>query len=128
MDAIRTAALAVGQADPVEAEIPTTVNEVRGYVAVENTLGAGVTIPSKLKDATLAIVAYRTASRLPVKSLITEARTNAYKDAVRLLENVARGLFTVEEAEVEDTEISAIQKPSFSGRKSTYGRDAQDGI
>src|SRR4051812_27549529 len=99
LSALRSAALASGQGDPVAEILTEVVNEVRGYIAAceRNTLGAGVTIPDKLKSATLAIVRYRAATRLPVKSFLTEDRVKENEAAVRLLEQVAGCKFAVEE-------------------------------
>ena len=127
--AIQSVQLSQDQSDPVATEIVNVVDEVRGYCAVRNVLGPENTIPSKLKDATLSILAYRIASRLPVKSLLTDARTKNYDDAIRLCERVAQGLFRIELATVQDTENSGMPAPSFSGRRPKFSRRwQQDGV
>ena len=129
LQAIQTVQLSEGQEDPVPTELANVLDEVRGYCAVRNTLGPAGTIPSKLKDAALAITAYRIASRLPVASLLTNARERAYTEGIALLTRVAQGLFRIEVTVVEDTENSGTPKPSFKGRTPRYqSRASQDGI
>jgi phage gp36-like protein len=97
LSALRTVQLAAGQADPLAEIIERTVDEVRGYVAAhpQNRLGADGTIPAELESAALALVRYRLATRLPIKTLLTDARKDEQRDALTLLRDVAGGRFAI---------------------------------
>lgn len=127
--ALQTAALATGQVDPLPDTIAQVVDEVRGYISAGGSvLETGATIPSKLRSATLAIIRYRLITRLPVKSLMTEARKEENDAAVRLLERVADGKFSVEEAVTPTTEVIGAPTPSVTGKTLNFNRSSQDGI
>lgn len=101
--ALKTAALGTGQPNPLPEVITQVVREVRGYVAanLRNVLGEADTIPDELAAAALARIRYELATRLPVASLLTEARREANRDAIALLARVARGEFLVVPPETE---------------------------
>ena len=105
--AIKSAALASAQTEPLTATLAKVVQEVRGYVAAnrQNALGEGVTIPDELEAAACAIVRYRALNRLPVKSLLTETRQGEYKDALSLLRDVAAGKFAIEQPETASDQV-----------------------
>ncbi|MFH0907190.1 MAG: phage protein Gp36 family protein [bacterium] len=124
--AYKSRALAAGQADPLPEIIEQTVDEIRGYIAVRNTLQNGVTIPSKLKSAALALIVYRVITRLPVS--VSRERTDENTRAEELLKLVADGKFRVEEATTPSTEASGSQSPMITPRTRTFDRDSQDGI
>jgi phage gp36-like protein len=127
--ALQSAALADGQTDPLPEIVTQVVDEVRGYVAAGGiTLGAAGTVPSKLVSAALAIIRYRLATRLPIKSLLTDTRIQENRDAIQLLQRVADGKFLVEEPTETDTESSSAPSPSFGDRTLNYERADQDGI
>lgn len=128
--ALQTAALAAGQSDPVVEIIAEVTNEVRGYVAAcaRNTLGSGATIPDKLKSAALAMIRYRSATRLPVKSFLTEERVNENKAALRLLEQVAACQFAIDEPTTASSEVISMPTPSISGNSPTVTRTTTDGM
>lgn len=130
VSALQTAALSSGQSDPVAAILADVVNEVRGYVAASGTtLGEGATIPDKLKSAALALCRYRCATRLPVKSFLTEDRKNANTQAIELLRDVAARRFAVEEPETADTtEAIAGPRPAVTARVRRFTRDLMNGI
>ncbi len=119
--ACQTAALAAGQTDPLPEIVTQVVDEVRGYIAGcrENTLGADGTLPSKLQSAALAIIRYRLATRLPVKSLLTEERVEENKAAIRLLEQVAACKFSIEDPNSGDRSGVAIEQASTPTRVAT---------
>lgn len=86
--AFRTVALASGQADPITQIMLDCVNEVRGYVAAAGyTMGSAGTIPPQTLAPALAIIAYRLATRLPLK--VSEDRRKQYEDAIAYLRDVA---------------------------------------
>ncbi len=129
LTAVKTAALAQGQSNPVTDAIVRVVDEMRGYIAAGGvTLGAGNTIPEKLLDAALAMIRYRICTRIPAAGLLTEARKNEYDGALRLLERVADGKFLVEEPTTADTESSGSPSPQVEDRTLTMDRSSQDGI
>lgn len=128
LSAYRSAGMAAGQADPLPEIISAVVNEVRGYVAAcaRNTLGAGATIPDKLKSTALAMVRYRLITRLPLT--IGEERKQEYRDALDLLREVAACRFAVEEPETpEESEAIATSLPSMGTRTRNFTRELQDG-
>ena len=130
LNALQTAALADGQTDPTPEIVNQVIDEVRGYIAAAGvTLGTEGTIPSKLKVATLNLIRYRLCSRLPVASLLTEARIKEYDDAVRLLEQVAAKKFAVEEPTVAAPEQAGASSPRFNDSKVlVYSPENQEGI
>lgn len=130
LTALQTAALASGQSDPVVEIIAEVTNEVRGYVAAcaRNTLGAGATIPDKLKSAALAMIRYRSATRLPVKSFLTADRVSENEAAVRLMEQVAKCMFAIEEPTTASDEVIAMPSPSICGNSKTITRQSTDGM
>jgi phage gp36-like protein len=107
--ALKTAALATAQAEPLTALLAKVVQEVRGYVAANssNQLGEGVTIPGELEADAIAIARYRALNRLPVKSLVTPGRETEYKDAIAKLRDVAAGRFRIEQPETVSSQVIA---------------------
>lgn len=124
LTALKTAALASGQTNPLTPIIAQVIQEVRGYVAAcgNNRLGEGSTIPQELENDALAIIRYRLATRLPVSSLLNDARKEEYRDALRKLERVADCRFRIEQpAVVSDQVIAgpAIEVAGSTTRKAT---------
>ncbi len=113
----RSAALALGQADPVAPTIAQVVAMVRGHVAgcPANILGAGATLPEKLKAAALDVIAYRIPCRLNMKS--GPSRQNLHDQAVRLFERVSQGRFAIEEPATASDEVIAAGNPRIAGRE-----------
>jgi len=130
LSALQTAALSAGQSDPVVEMIAEVINEVRGYVAAcnRNILGAGATIPDKLKSAALAMIRYRAATRLPGKAFLSEDRVRENEAAIHLCEQVAACKFAIEEPDTASTERISQPAPSVSGNDRTFTRTTQDGI
>ena len=129
LSALQSAALASGQADPLPEIITAVIDEVRGYISAGgHALETGITVPSKLVSASLAIIRYRLATRLPVKSLLDENRVREYQDAQKLLERVADGRFAIEEPVTETTEVQGAPKPSFADKTLSYDRTSEDGL
>lgn len=121
--AVSTAALASGQADPVPGILADVVHEVRGYIAANtrNTLGLAGTIPEKLRLVTLSRARYEALTRLPIgRSILTEDRVSANDAARQLLRDVAAGRFQIEEPTTPDTSESTgpgvrlVRNPSTS--------------
>lgn len=130
LTALQTAALADGQTDPLPEIIEQVVDEVRGYISSGGyTLGTSQTIPARLVGSALALIRYRAATRLPSSGMLDEDRRNEYKDAIRLLERVSEGKFSIEEAITPDTEISGAPAPAMGDVPILYfSADEQDGL
>jgi phage gp36-like protein len=131
LTALKSAALATGQTSPLSDIIAHVVDEMRGYIAAcaANTLGQAGTIPAKLLSAALAMIRYRLATRLPVKSLLTEDRVKENEAAIRLLEQVAACKFAIEEPATPDTtETISSPTPRLTARTRQFGRDYEDGV
>jgi hypothetical protein len=126
--ALQESALADNQPDPVLEIIQMVVDEVRGYIPPTIPLGAGATVPSKLLLATINRIRYEAATRLPGGALLDDDRRAANTAAVTLLERVADGRFTVEEAETVDSEVRGagasgiriVAKPTSVETKNSY--------
>ncbi|MBI3986980.1 MAG: DUF1320 family protein [Lentisphaerae bacterium] len=128
--ALKSAALAAGQTDPLPEIVQQAVDEVRGYIAAcrTNTLGAAGTIPSRLISAALALIRYRLATRLPVKALLTEDRVKENEAAIRLLERVASCDFVIEDPVTEDTESNPAPAPNMKEKHRHFKRRDQSGL
>lgn len=127
--AVQSAALAEAQTDPLPEIVGQVLDEIRGYVAAGGvTLGIAGTIPSKLVGAALAIIRYRLCTRLPVKSLLTDARVSENTEALALLVRVSDRKFSVEEPTEADTEQAGAPSPSMTPKVLTHARADQDGI
>jgi len=107
--AMKTAALQAAQANPLPEVIEQVTKEIRGYVSAcaENKLGDGVTIPDELLGAAINRIRYELATRLPVATLLTDARTRANDQALTLLRDTAACKFKV----IAPTTPSAEQAP-----------------
>ena len=128
LEGYRKAAVAGGQIDPVQPVIDQVTDLVRGYVGGcrRNTLGKGNTIPEKLLSPALDLIAARIPQR--VRRDPTSGRREAAAAAIRLLEQVSRCEFDIEEPVEASTEKGGAESPSISARTRTYDRASQDGI
>jgi hypothetical protein len=132
-DGITAAALASGQvADTVvDAVIADVVQLVRAHVAAcpRNSLAPGNTIPGELLDPTLAIVRWRTLTRLPDTGLTTDARKAEYTDANALLGRVARCLFAIEQpATVTEQVIASPTAEVITSTSRQATRERMNGL
>jgi len=128
LEAIRAAALKAGQVDPLQPTIDDVTDMVRGYVAgcATNQLGPDGTIPAKLMRPALNILAVDMPNR--VRQSIPDARKEARKEAIRILEQVANCKFHIEAPATPSEEATGHIKPTITARTSAYGRTAQDGL
>lgn len=128
LEALRAAAIADGQVDPVQPSIDQATDEVRGYVAAcaTNPLGDAGTIPERLLNAACDMIVAIIIGRVPGYD-IDDPRNEKYKNAIKLLERVASCAFAIEDPNAED-DSSSTPTPSFTGRDRTYTRTQQDGI
>jgi hypothetical protein len=128
LSSYRSAALASGQADPVAPTVAQVVALARGHVAGcrANTLGAGCTLPEKLKAPALDVIAYRIPSRVNIKAGV--ARRELHDQALRLFEQVSQGRFDIEEPAVAAAESSGASVPRMIERTRRYTRETEEGI
>jgi hypothetical protein len=124
----RAAALATGQADPVAPTLAQVVDLVRGYVGAykPNTLGLPGTIPQKLLAPALDLAAVRLPQRVGVPP--KEVRQAAANRAIRLLEQVAAGVFNIEEPDAATSETTAAPSPSICGHRRRFDHREEDGV
>jgi hypothetical protein len=124
----RAAALASGQADPVAPTLAQVVDLVRGYVGAykPNTLGLPGTIPQKLLAPALDLVAVRLPQRVGVAP--KDVRKSAADQAVRLLEQVASGVFNIEEPDSPTAEATSAPRPSITANDRDFNRCTEEGV
>lgn len=129
-DAIQTAAVDESQPLPIASVILTAVADARGRIAAypPNALSEGPTVPETLVHHVVAIIRWRLLTRLPVKSLATEARQLEYKEALNALEAVANGKYSIEQPTSPDPEPRKQIRPSISARRPKFRPGQQDGI
>lgn len=128
LTAYKSAALAVGQADPLPEVLEGVINEVRGRVAAcqANKLGDGDTIPDELKHHALAIVRYRLITRLPIQ--MRPERTQEYEDALSALDKVAECKFAIEAPATPSDEVISSPTPRIKKRCLKFSREKQEGV
>ncbi len=124
----RAAALASGQADPLAPTLAQVVDLVRGYVGAykPNTLGLPGTIPQKLLAPALDLVAVRLPQRVGVTP--KDVRKTAEQQAVRLLEQVAAGVFNIEEPDSPTLETTAAPRPTIEAGHRHFTQRSKEGV
>lgn len=129
LEKLRAAATGDAQADPVNAIAAALVDEIRGHVAVKNTLGPAGTIPQELLACAIDIFRFRATLRVPgLKLLQDDARRTAYNNAVALLQRVAEGRFTVSAPEEEsEAEMGGAPAPDVGDIREDFAREKFDG-
>ena len=103
---IREAALAEGQADPVQPTLDQVTNQVRGYLGTRYQLGPSGTISDKVLSAALDIIAVRIPMRVGQDA--SEGRVDLKDDAIRYLEQVSHAKIDIEEPLIPSTEVSGL--------------------
>jgi hypothetical protein len=128
--ALTAAVLSSGQPDPVALVIANVVNEIRGFIAgADFHLGPAETLPSRLLDTALTIVAWRAALRLNIAQMLSDNRKAEYNRAMDLLGKLSDGNFSLEEPSTLDTEVSVDRPtPSFTPKTLQMDRPSEDGI
>lgn len=120
--AMRSVQVEGDQLDPATEALRRSVDEARGYLGVrpDSTLGPAGTVPPQLEGAVLDIARYRLCTRLAVgrigETFLTESRSQEYKDALRLLRDMADGKFAVEQPETLATPLQAGPTPVIRTR------------
>ena len=124
----RSAALEAGQADPVAPTLTQVIDLVRGYVAASpaGCLGAGETIPQKLRAPALDLLAFRIPNRVGLSA--GETRQRLHDQALRLLEQVAAGRYQIEQPAEYAGEAESAPSPLMTARVRQFTRQDQDGI
>ena len=130
LDALRAAALAAGQVDPVQPAIDLVVDKVRGYIAScsRNKLDTNAaTIPSRLKQAALDLIAIEIMKRAAGTIIDSGGqRVESAKTATRLLEQVARCEYSIDDASSGAEGTGYIQVARTGARRAT--RDTMEGL
>lgn len=121
--------LASGQENPVPGILARVAGLVRGKIAAndKNTLGEGDTLPATLLDSALVIARHRLLNRLPMPALLTEGRRNEYRDAMKILDDVASGGMAVERPDSPTEETTASATPRWKARTRRYRHCQEDG-
>lgn len=135
VEALRTAALAVDQPDPVPGIITDALNRIRMEIAAggRTVLSADATkIPPSLHRLGLRMVLREGQSRLNALGALplSEDERTEEKNDLRFLERIAKGEITVEapdDPESTPTVQAVSPSPLISARERTYTRDCQDG-
>lgn len=128
-DLVQNAAKADGQSDPLPEIVQRIVRLIRGKVAAGgNKIADGQTIPDELEDAFLAIYRFNALTRFPnLKGLLDDARKEAKKDALALLDSVSAGKMQIEAPEEVTAEVIGQPGPTWSARTRVLSREQQNG-
>jgi hypothetical protein len=127
LEALRAAALADGQVDPVGPSISQITQEIRGYIAAcrQNTLSTDNTlVPDRLSRAACAMIVAVIIGRVPGYELDAK-KISALEDARRLMRDVAACNFAIEDPTSGDESTPA---PSITSRPHAFSQTDQDGI
>lgn len=117
VNTLRTTQVEAGQEDPAAEALRRAINEARGYLGARPgaTMGPDGTIPAQVEGPVMDLARYRLCSRLAVgrvgSTLLTEAREQEYKDALRLLRDVAAGKYAVEDPETSGDDLGSAGTP-----------------
>lgn len=125
MKAAREKVIAAGQPDPLVEKLSQAIGKVRGAIGASGkyTLGAGETVPPRLKATTLDLFAVMILGRLDLE--ISEVKTTLYKSAEATLRDVRDGSFAIDDPETPTTESEQRRRPRIKARVRSYRR--QDG-
>lgn len=132
LEAFREAAVALEQADPITTAITSVTSLVRGYVGSnsKNDLDVATdTVPVRLIPAAVDILVVDIPARAGGMQIDPDdARAKSKAQAIKLLERVADGKFSIDDP-VSGNESSAAVTPSYTPtRVRRYDRSNQDGI
>ena len=98
------------KADPVPAIVTSVVREARSAVRAfqSNQLGPAGTIPDEMQNACLDYARYLILNQLPIKTLLTEQRIQAKKDALELFDKIAAGKRLIEQPPANQVSTEVI--------------------
>jgi len=128
LEALRAAALADGQVDPVQPSIGQVTNLVRGYVAAceKNTLDTDTAkIPERLLGAACDMIIAEIIARVPGYDL-DDSRKDKYDKAISLMKLTAECRFSIEDPITGEDSSGEIEVASQTERQTT--RDQLDGL
>ncbi len=132
LDAIRDAALATGQPDPVADSLATAVNVVRGYIRANgrNSMGAAGTLPEALIEPAIDWMTVPLFARVAGMQIDPEStRATARRQAISLFQDVAAGKFAVEApADIVDDGMGHVGNPAVNTPETNFSRPQQEGI
>lgn len=136
VSALQTAALGVGQADPMPGIIENVIIRIRAEIAAggRTVLAADAsTIPPSLKALAIRMALRDGQSRVNVAGALelSDQEKEEWRQDVRYLERIARGEITVEESdapEASPTVQSKTSRPRVAERNRTWSAADQDGI
>lgn len=132
VDAARTAALNVGEPDPVPGIIAQVIREVRSYVlnCQKNKPGPDGTVPDELLGQAINRIRFEAATRIPGGALLDEDRRQANRDAWTALRDAGACKMSI----TPPDEVSPEEVPSNSAvqiatkTKLRTGRRQTDGL
>ena len=104
LEAVRSAGLADGQADPIPGHLKNVTDFVRGYIKAwpPNKLGAEGTLPERLILPAIDYLVVEVCSRVAGLLIdLNDTRRQARKDALALFDRVATGRYAIESPTVE---------------------------
>lgn len=105
------------------------VEEIRGYCLTIGPVGAAGTIPPQLKQVAVTRARHELMVSVPDRGMMTEARAQANKDALRILENVAAGKFAIEAPATTGSETgNSPTLPATTARTRDFERSDMDGV
>jgi len=128
LEALRAAALAAGQVDPVSVSITQVTDEVRGYVAgcARNELDTDTTkIPDRLMRAACDMTIAEIIGRVPGYEL-EEKRQKKYDQAIALMRLVASCKFAIDNPDTGADPGLGIEQANSETRRAT--RDSMEGL
>ena len=131
MSALRTAALADGQADPVDAIKATVIDRIRRMISAcrSNTVDADTTkIPESLKALACRMIVREAKDRLEIE--LTDTEKESWRVDEKELLAISRCEIPIETSDnATAPEVQSTQPgPTISARKRRYSRDQQEGI
>lgn len=121
LDALRAAALANGQVDPVQPSIDEVTDLVRGYVAAckENNLDATTTtIPERLISSACDMVVATIIGRVPGYDL-DESRVMKYENSLKLMDKVSACKFAIQDPDSGEDQSGSVELVQSTTRQST---------
>ena len=136
VDALRTAALADSQGDPLPEIIANVVARIRSEIAAggRTTLDTAATkLPPSLKSLASRMVLREAQSRLNAAGALplSDDEREEWRQDVRYLERIAKGEIAVETSDTPEstpTVQPTVGSPRFTPRDRQFTRRSQDGI
>lgn len=131
LEALRSAALADGQEDPVAPTMADVTEFVRGYIAAcnSNTLGPVGTLPTRLINAAIDLLVVQISARVAGTVIDPNGvRQKASSAAIDLLRDVAACKFRIDVPDEATTEVNASPSPKVKGRPRRFTKGSEDGI